>query len=462
MALKIGAATIDNPVRDDIERAIDAAPHGPEWLLSLDNGQDDQIDAVVATGGMYKLTFTDRGRLLDADTPLDAETLKSVLSSYLDGGTDWRDGIRFVGVGAPGDRMRAARRISSKPPVWAIILVAVAFFGSPFIFYLFPNSGSRGSRILPIAWILGGPISVMLIAMIANRALQLRRAAQWPSVPGRITKSAVSASDQQGSDKATRIVNVPSIEYEFFFNGQKRTGRRIGIGEDAGGPNIEATLARYPLGASVTVYTDPHDPENCVLERDAPSFLPLQGCATALASLACVGYIAYWLTTRYDAVIAPLWATDHGRVVVIATIIGLVSLMAYIGSLIIAKQQSVPWPKVAGVVVESRAQISKRRSGRSNDLIYTPMVEYSYRVNSQEFRCRQIGPDDQAEDKLVDAQKVAARFPRDSVVSVYYDPANPGDATLEKPAANRPDRTAFIIAVVSFFVAICAETLFRS
>jgi hypothetical protein len=44
----------------------------------------------------------------------------------------------------------------------------------------------------------------------------------------------------------TRIVNVPMIEYEFSFNGQKYTGRRIGIGEDAGGSNIEATLARYP------------------------------------------------------------------------------------------------------------------------------------------------------------------------------------------------------------------------
>ena len=215
--------------------------------------------------------------VLRPNSPIDAETLKSVLINYLDGDTDWRDEIRLTASNSPGDRTRAAQRISSKPPVWAIALVAIAFFGSPFILYLFPANGSSGSRILPIVWIIGGPISVMLIAMIANKALQFRRARQWPSVAGRITKSTVSASHQQSSDQPTRIINRPTIEYEFSFNGQTYTGRRISIGEDTGGSNIEATLARYPLGAIVTVYCDPNDPENCVLERNVPSFPAASG-----------------------------------------------------------------------------------------------------------------------------------------------------------------------------------------
>jgi Protein of unknown function (DUF3592) len=460
MALKIGDAVTDNPVRDDILHAIDLGSHGTGWRLALDNGQDDHIEAIAAGDGRFKMTFVDRGRRLEAEAPIDAETLKSVLVNYLDGDTDWRDEVTLIASNSRVARTRAVRRISFKPPVWAIVLVAIAFFGSPFILYLFPPIGSGGSRILPIVWILGGPISVMLIAMIANKALQLRRARQWPSVPGRITKSTVSASHKQNSDQPTQIINLPTIEYEFYFNGQKYTGRRISIGEDIAGLNIEATLARFPLDAIVTVYCDPNDPENCVLERNVPSFVPLQGCATTLASLACIGYFAYWLTTHYDAVIAPLWASGHGRVVVIASGIGVVSLMAYLGSLIIAKQQSAPWPIVDGIIVDSRVQTSKRRRGRSTSLIYMPVVEYSYRVNGQEFRGRQIGPDDQAEDTLADAGKVAARFPKKSAVGVYYDASNPGDAMLEKPVADRPDRTALIIAAVSFVVAVCAGLVF--
>ena len=461
MTLKIGDAAINDPVRDDIVRAIDLGPHSTGWRLALDNGQDDHIEAIAAGDGKFKMTFVDRGLRLEAEAPIDAETLKSVLIKYLDGDTDWRDEVRLINSSSRGDRTRAARRITSKPPVWAIALVAIAFFGTPFIIYLSPEIGSGGSRILPIAWIIGGPICVMVIVMITNKALQVRRAGQWPSVPGQITKSTVSASHEQDSHQATRIINLPAIEYEFSFNGQRYTGRRISVGEDTGGSNIETTLARYPPGAIVTVYCDPDDPNNCVLERNAPSFLPPQGCATTLASLACIGYVAYWLTTHYDAVIAPLWATGDGRVVVIASIIGVVSLMAYFGSLIIAKQQRV-WPIVRGIVVDSRVETSNRRRGRSKDLIYTPIVEYSYRVNGQEFRGRQIGPDDQAADTLADAEKVAARFPKGSAVSVYYDAGNPGDAMLEKPVADRPDRTALIIAAVSFVVAVGAGTRFWS
>jgi hypothetical protein len=55
-----------------------------------------------------------------------------------------------------------------------------------------------------------------------------------------------------------------------------------------------------------------------------------------------------------------------------------------------------------------------------------------------------------------------ARFPKGPAVSVYYDAGNPGDAMLEKPVADRPDRTALIIAAVSFVVGVGAGTRFRS
>jgi Protein of unknown function (DUF3592) len=460
MTLKVGDAVTNDPARDDIVRAVDRAKQGRNWRLTLDNGQDDHIEAVAAADGAFKMTFVDRGNRMDADEPVDAEALKSLLNAYLDGDTDWRDRITLVGHSEGGGALRAARRISSKPPVWAVIVVALAFFGSPFLLRLLPDSASGGSRILPVLMIVAGPMGVMLVAMAVWKGLQFRRARRWPSAPGRITKSEVSASHLQTEHEATRIVNLPAIEYEFSFNGRRYTGRRIAVGEDSGGANIGATLARYPLGAIVAVYCDPDDPENCVLERNAPNFMPGQGCATTLASLAAIAFMAYWLTSHYDTVIAPLWATGHGRVTLIAAAIGLLSLMAYVGSLIIAKQQT-PWETVRGVVVDSRAQASKRRSSKARDVIYTPIVEYSYRVNGREFRSRQIGPDDQGEDTLADAQKISARFPKGGNVAVHFDPGNPGNAMLEAPLADQPDRKALIAAIVSFAVAICAQAFFR-
>ena len=75
MTLKIGDAAINDPVRDDIVRAIDLGPHGTGWRLALDNGQDDHIEAIAAGDGSFRMTFVDRGLRLEAEAPIDAETL---------------------------------------------------------------------------------------------------------------------------------------------------------------------------------------------------------------------------------------------------------------------------------------------------------------------------------------------------------------------------------------------------
>ena len=96
MALKIGDVVTNDPVRDDIVRAIDLGPRSIGWRLALDNGEDDHIEVIAAADGGFKMTFVDRGRRLEAEAPIDAENLKSVLIKYLDGDTDWRDEVRLI------------------------------------------------------------------------------------------------------------------------------------------------------------------------------------------------------------------------------------------------------------------------------------------------------------------------------------------------------------------------------
>ena len=447
MALKIGDTVVADPRLADIERAVDAGPRSPDWRIELDNGEDDHIEAVRSSNGGFAVTFVDRGRRFTAAAPVDADRLKTILSKYRDGDTEWRDQADFVAEGGKGARERAARRISSKPPTWAIILVAGAFFGLPILWRFLPESDvARGAAIV------GGPIAVMLVAMTVNKLLQLRRAASWPQAAGRITKSVVATRHARPFGRATQVINFPAIEYEFSVAGRKYNGRRISVGEDAGGANIEATLTRYPVGAAVTIYYDPADPENCVLERNAPALMPLQGCGTTLTSLAAIGFCVYWATEHYDSVIAPMWATGFGRVAICASVVGLLSLMAYFGSLIIAKQNERPWSSVNGTIVDSRTESDSQ--GRQTS--YAPLIEYSYFVFEREYHGRAVTADDQGVDTLAEAEKIAGRYPKGRPVIVYYDPKDPRDAMLERPPANRPNRAALAVAIASFAVVIYA------
>ena len=63
---------------------------------------------------------------------------------------------------------------------------------------------------------------------------------------------------------------MPAVAYEFSVGGRKVRGNRISVGDDSGGVNTAATLKRYTVGAAVTVYYDPANPKNCVLERGVP------------------------------------------------------------------------------------------------------------------------------------------------------------------------------------------------
>ena len=453
MALKIGDQVTTDPQRDDIARAIDTGVHDAAWRLGLDNGQDDHMEVTAASRDTYKVTFVDRGQRFNS-TPVDADTLKAILYKYLDGDPDWGDEAGFVSVSLMRERMQSASRISSKPPAWAIVLIAGSFIGLPVLFYILPRSAFEGYGILPIVLVVGGPLGVMLIVMIVNKLLQLRSAAHWPQAAGRIVKSDVVASHQQRIDEAAEVVNLPAIEYEFSANGRNYIGRRISVGDDSGGANIEATLARYPVGSTVAVYYDPADPENCVLERGTPSF-QMQGCGTTLTSFAFIGAGGFWLYTNFDSVFAPLWATNSGRIVIIASIVGLLCLMAFFGSLIIiANQKRAPLATVVGKVVESRTQSYSRESVNKYQTVYVPVVEYAYSVNGREFHSRVISDDDSGEDSNADAKKIAARYPKGKVVQVFYDPENPGNATLTKPATYRPNWVALAVSAASLVVVI--------
>ena len=324
-----------------------------------------------------------------------------------------------------------------------IALVAAAFFATPLVFWLAP------SEVYGIVWLLGVPMSVLVLAVAANKLLQARRAARWPQAGGRITKSEVAATRHKSMGEATAVTNLPAVEYEFSVKGRKFTGTRIAIGDDTGGANTEATLAHYPVGAAVMVYYDPDDPGNCVLEREIPKGAA-KGCAAILLVLAALGIGGYWLVV-HSLDVVEAYAEAHGLTLGTG-IAGLLALLLFVGSVVRVKE-TVGWPSVRGRIEESGTESFRKRVEHSTVTYYAPAVEFSYVVNGHAYRSRQIELGVTRAGSLENAQQIAARYPKGRDVEVHYDPANPGNAALENRGIGW---YLLVIAVACFGVAIYA------
>ncbi len=63
-----------------------------------------------------------------------------------------------------------------------------------------------------------------------------------------------------------------AVKYEYEVNGQLYVGDRVNIGPMQKSVNprkSQEILARYPVGGNVTVYYNPANPQEAVLEREA-------------------------------------------------------------------------------------------------------------------------------------------------------------------------------------------------
>ncbi len=119
------------------------------------------------------------------------------------------------------------------------------------------------------------PLGLLLVAA-AYKSLQVRAAREWPSTPGKVvvSKAEVRKVKVIDSDRAEghrfEERNFANIVYEYSVAGRKLRNNRVSIGEDRGNFQVAETIAKYPVGAVVTVYYNPLHPDQAVLERDLP------------------------------------------------------------------------------------------------------------------------------------------------------------------------------------------------
>ncbi len=448
MELDVNGTIVADPTAADIVRALDAPSFSDDWYIALESESGASLDALAEEGGTFTLSFGDDKRRRRVE--VDAATVKAVYVKFLAGDASWQNEVG--GHGDPSkqefvsDTRPVLGRSGDQPPLAAMI-VMVAIIGLVALIYAIERASPGAIRgNVPFGrsdyfWIglIFLPMVALVLVATVTKLIEFRQSQSWAQTTGHIVRSEIEVRRHQFQGEPETVKNVPAVEYEFKVGARTIHGVRIGIGDDTGGANTEATLKRYPMGANVTVYYDPADPRQCVLEREGPKGVTKRdaasGLAGGLALLALFGGAIYWLIAigpDFVRVHFPK-AADKPAFPLVAAGFGLVLLLFFVGSRRNSKQ-AANWPSVRGKIVRSKVEEYQERDSdgrlRTN---YRPAVEFSYPVHGRDYHGNQIKVGLTVSAGKAYAEKVIAKYPAGSEIEVHYDPNDPSTAALENP-----------------------------
>jgi hypothetical protein len=217
-------------------------------------------------------------RISIADIQADSLEVQAALERYQVG----RTGPVFYDPDRPGVAV-LERNPPARPMVMYSAAAGVVVVGAVVVFGF-----TRAVEI--IAWlqpyfppgaVVQGFLFFLLCGLIASLIVisdlaSTRAAARWPSVPGTVLSSRaesrrVLTHDNAGSGGGrgtTVTVWSPLVEYSYKIGERSYHGSRIAFGPEVSGgkDQADATVARYPQGATVTVHYDPSNPSHATLE----------------------------------------------------------------------------------------------------------------------------------------------------------------------------------------------------
>ena len=95
-----------------------------------------------------------------------------------------------------------------------------------------------------------------------------RSSNSWPTTQGEVVYSSLEQSMSTDSDGDRSVTYGAKIVYNYQVDGQQLTGDRRVFSESrsSSARRAQEIANRYPVGATVTVYYDPNNPQVCVLE----------------------------------------------------------------------------------------------------------------------------------------------------------------------------------------------------
>ncbi|HEX9558578.1 MAG TPA: DUF3592 domain-containing protein [Reyranella sp.] len=295
---------------------------------------------------------------------------------------------------------------------------------------------------------------------IVYKMRELRRTAQWPSAQGRIVRSGMRTVRRKQAGEATKVGNVPAVEYVFSVDGVEYSGHRIGVGDiTASSPQAEAVLERYRVGRTGPVFYNPDKPEEAVLERDPPARpAVVYGIA---AGVMLVGLAVVVTFTQASEIIGwlepyfPPGAVVQG--VLFCTAAGILMALFLVSDRRTATA-AARWPTTPGTILSSIAESHRTLVPRGRGqtiVVWSPVVEYSYGVDGRNYHSSRLAFGGDVASSRAFADEIVARYPVGHEVTVHFDPANPSFAVLEP-------RVAFAWSTFLLTVAFFAAALFFS
>ncbi|MBU2611188.1 MAG: DUF3592 domain-containing protein [Chloroflexi bacterium] len=118
-------------------------------------------------------------------------------------------------------------------------------------------------------------------------------------------------------------------------------------------------------------------------------------------------------------------------------------------------EASQGWPTTQGRIIEARVSESTSTDSDGDERTsYSPKVEYTYNVAGQEYKGDKITFGfTQGYGRYAKAQAALASYPLGAQVNVYYDPANPADAVLERKAGG--NTLAMVLGIILLAISLC-------
>jgi hypothetical protein len=289
------------------------------------------------------------------------------------------------------------------------------------------------------------PLGLILAAAV-YKSLQVRAAREWPSTAGKVVVSGTEVREVRVIDSEredgfrTEQRNFAYIVYEYSAAGKKLRNNRVSIGEDRGNFQVAETIAKYPVGAIVTVYYNPRHPKEAVLERDLPKGMwGCLGIGTAIVPAIVFGSAIglHQITEFVSGRIA-----QHGNpaaAVAFAAFGTVVALFA----LVLHRQASlaIKWPVVTGTIKLSG--IEQYRAAPTDGRIrgqtmYQRRVSYTYKYNNLTYTNVHASlASSVASTSSWLVRKSTTAYKDGAAVKVWVNPDNPSQATLEP-------RTSFV------------------
>jgi len=109
--------------------------------------------------------------------------------------------------------------------------------------------------------------NAIFLAIIFFTQRRMNTVGKWPFTMGTVLMSTLEARHSSEGG----YTNYPVVMYSYQVNGQAYQGNKIAPGMEVGGSGVGKVVARYPAGAQVSVFYNPQNPSDAVLEKKAPA-----------------------------------------------------------------------------------------------------------------------------------------------------------------------------------------------